>query len=260
MSKKQERKNTIEGILQKESSMPIQEIANLLDVSNMTIRRALQEMSEEHIIHLYNGIAVINKERNLSVDQYLNEINTETKEKINTKISIGKIASSYIKKDDIILFDNGSTIDQIIQHLSPEMPLTIVTYNLNAALKLYQNPNFKLIIPGGYLHRNTGMLQSEEAVTLISRTGINKAFISASGISSLYDVTTVAEYEVDIKKACISTAVEKILVVDSQKFNKVCAAKFATLSDFDTIITDNHISEEIKNKITELNIKLLIAN
>jgi DeoR family deoxyribose operon repressor len=259
LSKKQDRKDSIENILQKENSMPIQKLADLLQVSNMTIRRALQELEKEHSIHLYNGIAVINKERNLSVVKYLNDINSESIEKINTKIEIGKIAANYIKKDDVVLFDNGSTIDQIIRQLPPEMSLTVITYNINAIVKLYQNPNYKMIVTGGYLHRNTGMLQSEEAIALISRTGINKAFISASGISSLNDVTTVAEYEVDIKKACINTAVEKILVIDSQKFDKVCVAKFATLKDFDTIITDNQIPDDVKNKILEMNIKLLLT-
>ncbi|MGD1816270.1 MAG: DeoR/GlpR family DNA-binding transcription regulator [Pleomorphochaeta sp.] len=260
MNKKQIRINNIESILKKESSKSIQDLAELLNVSNMTIRRDLQDMERNHIIHLYNGIAVLDKEKDQSVNQYLNDIQSESVEKQNIKIKIGKLAADYIKKDDIVLFDNGSTINQIIKQLLPEMPITIVSYNLNAIVPLFQNPNYNLIVPGGYLHRNTGMLQSEEAVSLISRIGINKAFISASGISSLYDVTTVAEYEIDIKKAVIKTAVEKILVVDSDKFNKVCVAKFATLKDFDTIITDSNIPEDVKTMIYENDIKLILTD
>jgi len=259
LNKKDKRISNIESILKKESSKSIQKLAELLNVSNMTIRRDLQEMESNHTVHLYNGIAVLNKEKDQSVNQYLNDIQTEGSKKQAIKMKIGKIASDYINKDDIVLFDNGSTINHIIKQLSPELPITVVTYNLNAAVSLFQNPNYNLIIPGGYLHRNTGMLQSEEAVSLISRIGINKAFISASGISSLFDVTTVAEYEIDIKKAVIKTAVEKILVVDSDKFNKVCVAKFATLRDFDTIITDSNIPEDVKTMINENNIKLIIA-
>ena len=259
MNKKINRKNIIEKVLIEENSKAIQALAEILSVSNMTVRRDLQEMEKDHIVHLYNGIAVLNKEKDYSVDKYLNEIKFESAERFNEKKAIGKLAASYIKKDDVVLFDNGSTIDQIIKHLSPEISLTIVTYNVNAFNLLYKNPNYNLIITGGYLHRNTGMVQSDEGVSLISRTGINKAFISASGISSLNDVTTVAEYEIDLKKAAIKTAVEKILVVDSQKFDKVCVAKFAILQDFNTIITDNKISEKLRETIANLNIKLIVT-
>ena len=56
--------------------------------------------------------------------------------------------------------------------------------------------------------------------------------------------------------AILQSSVQKILLLDSSKFDEVKPAYFADLKDFDTIITDDSLPEEWKQEIEKMNIKL----
>ena len=65
--------------------------------------------------------------------------------------------------------------------------------------------------------------------------------------------------EVATKKAILNSSFEKILLLHSDKFGKVNSSYFADLNEFDTIITDANLSDEWKNRIDSLKIKLILV-
>lgn len=54
----------------------------------------------------------------------------------------------------------------------------------------------------------------------------------------------------------INAAEQRILLVDSSKFGKVKNIHFADLEDFDTIITDKDLTEDISQEIRSRGITL----
>ena len=260
MSKKSERMNTIINILKSRNGASFKHLASELGVSEMTIRRDLELLHANNLITLIQGVAIfnshnnnsptINKEYNLSVE---NDIYTTEKAKIGQK------AASLLKPDDVIIIDTGSTTYQLAKSIPDEMPLTVLCYNMNILTEINSKNNCKKICAGGYYHANTQMFQSPEGVSLISRTCANKAFISAAGINNKLDVTCIEQYEIETKKSAIKSAVKKILLVDSTKFDKICPAMFASLSDFDTVITDDNLSSMWIQYIKELDIELIVV-
>lgn len=103
------------------------------------------------------------------------------------------------------------------------------------------------------------MFESPEGISLIKKTRATKVFVSAAGVHENLGVTCSNNYEVLTKQAIINSSLEKILLVDSSKFGVVKSAYFADLDDFDTIITDDGISNEWKEIIHTKGIKLIIA-
>ena len=103
------------------------------------------------------------------------------------------------------------------------------------------------------------MFESPDGISLIEKTRATKVFISASGIHDKLGVTCSNNYEVPTKCAIIGSSLERILLVNSDKFGKVKSSYFADLSDFNTIITDSGISQEWINYISQLNINLIIV-
>ena len=100
------------------------------------------------------------------------------------------------------------------------------------------------------------MFESEEGASLILKTQINKAFMTARGVSDVVGITTAETYEVNMKKAALSVSKQKILLVDSTKFGKAWYAKYAELSDIDVIITDTDIQAEHKQMVLDTGITL----
>ncbi len=261
MSKKSDRMNHLVEIIKSKNGASIKELANLLEVSEMTIRRDLAILEENHVINSVYGAAIYNPEHELKQNENSSsyEVTEEQIKQDVQKSKIGTLAASLIEPGDLIVIDTGSTTEMLANHIPDDLEATILCYNANILNSLRLKANLSLLFAGGRYHPKTQMVESAEGIELINSMRFNKAFISAAGIHESLGVTCVFPYEVATKKAIIKSSIQKILLLDSTKFNQVKPAFFANITDFDLIITDQLIPEEWITLIDNLNIKLIIV-
>jgi DeoR family deoxyribose operon repressor len=237
----------------------IKELSKKLEVSEMTIRRDLRELSKSNIVTLIPGGAILKKNSLIDKDEEKYLIQAAESLMLEEKIKISRKAASLIEPNDVIVIDTGSTTENLPKFIPENIPLTIICYTLNILFNVYENKNWKLIFPGGYFHGDTLMLESPEGIEMIKRIRANKSFISAAGVSEKLGVTCATAYEKETKRVVIESSDKKILLVDSTKFGKIKISHFADLTDFDIIITDTGISKEFVNIIKNIGIKLYIV-
>lgn len=237
----------------------IKELSKRLEVSEMTVRRDLRELSKSNIVTLIPGGAILKKNPPMDKDEEKYLIQAAESLMLEEKIKISRKAASLIEPNDVIVIDTGSTTENLPKFIPENMPLTVICYALNILFNVYENKNWKLIFPGGYFHGDTLMLESPEGIEMIKRIRANKSFISAAGVSEKLGVTCATAYEKETKRAVIESSDKKILLVDSTKFGKIKISHFADLTDFDIIITDIGISKEFVNIIKNIGIKLYIV-
>lgn len=237
----------------------IKELSKKLEVSEMTIRRDLRELSKSNTVTLIPGGAILKKNPPIDKDEEKYLIQAAESLMLEEKIKISRKAASLIEPNDVIVIDTGSTTENLPKFIPENMPLTVICYALNILFNVYENKNWKLIFPGGYFHGDTLMLESPEGIEMIKRIRANKSFISAAGVSEKLGVTCATAYEKETKRAVIESSDKKILLVDSTKFGKIKISHFADLTDFDIIITDTGISKEFVNIIKNIGIKLYIV-
>lgn len=259
MNKKLQRTNKIINILKEKNGATVKELALTLGVSEMTIRRDLEILKSNNIINIVYGAAIYNPSNSIEKLESFYNIENELIKHENEKIKIGRAAASLINKDDIIIIDTGTTTEKLAEFIDNNKNISVLIYNTNILMALSKKKNIKLIFSGGYFHPNTMMFESPEGISLIEKTRATKVFVSAAGVHENLGITCSNNYEVLTKQAIIKSSLEKILLIDSQKFGIVKSSYFAEITDFDTIITDNGITEEWQNKIHELGIKLIIA-
>lgn len=258
MSKKNDRINQLIEIIKSKNGASVKELAKLLAVSEMTIRRDLKILEKDNIINNVYGAAIYNpankQDPSGSTYDLTNAQTTLDKEKRN----IGAFAASLIDTNDIVVIDTGSTTEMLAENIDDQLEATILCYNANILDSLRTKENLSLIFSGGKFHPKTQMVESAEGNALISSMRFTKAFVSAAGVHSNLGVTCAYHYEISTKKAIMQSSVQKILLMDSSKFDQVKPAYFADITDFDIIITDNAIPKEWKEKIEALNIQLYI--
>lgn len=257
MNKKTERRKEIIKVLQLRNGVTIKELSGLFNVSEMTIRRDLQNLESENIIQLVHGAAIYNPKND--TDKIITEYNlvTEKNRHNEAKNRIGKYAASLIDNKDFIIIDTGSTTERILPSVGIDKSFTLLCFCSNIMIPAITKPNIRLIMGGGEYNQDTMMFTSKHNVDYIKRIRANKVFISAAGIDENFGITCTREYEIDIKKAAMSSSIEKILLVDSSKFGKVTAAYFAELEDFDMIITDKDLDPAWEEKILKRGIDLV---
>ncbi len=234
----------------------IHDLTKKFEVSEMTIRRDLSLLANENLVDLIPGGAILKRPED-SENRYL--VTKEESVRTIEKLKIGQRAVSLIEANETIILDIGTTTEYLAKYLREDAPITVLCSTLNTLVEVYKKKNCSIIFAGGYYHPQTMTFESAEGIELIKRTRADKAFVSAAGIHNELGVTTVYPHELQAKKAILSSAKSRILVVDSSKFGQTKSVYFADLSNFQTVITDTGIPEDYARLIRELGIELILV-
>ena len=257
---KLERIDIIMRTLKSSKASTVQELAQLLQVSHMTIRRDIAALVKEgHIRMLYGGIILNPNDGEGSGNESFYSLISAGSKFPDRKKRIGQLAATLIEPEDTLIIDAGSTAEYFAKCLPEDREYTVLCYALNIVSETVRRKNIRTMFSGGIFHENTLMFESSEGLSMISRYRATKAFITASGVNHQFGVTCMNPYERETKKAAIRSSMKKILLVDSSKFGTVRSDYFAELADFDEIITDEGIPEEYAEIIKKLGVKLRIA-
>jgi DeoR family deoxyribose operon repressor len=240
---KNQRIKDIVNILRVRNVVNIKDLTKKLHVSEMTIRRDLEQLSQDNIVDLIPGGAVF-KSTPEEADEERYLITNEETRMIREKMRIGRKAASLIEPNDTIIIGVGSTTEYLAKFLRDDLAVTVLCYSLNILVEVFRKQNCRPIFTGGYYHENTLMFESPEGISLLKRNRADKAFISAAGVDAEMGVTCANHYEIETKKAALITAKTRILLADSSKFGRTKVAHFAELKDFEMIITDTRLSPE----------------
>lgn len=259
LNKKEKRINELIGIIKEQPTLSVKNLAEILNVSEMTIRRDIEYLKSNNILNQTHGINFLTNNNGTASDDNQYELSTELAKYNAEKNKIGKFAASLIEPGDIIVIDSGTTTAAISQYIPENMNLTVFCYNYYTLSNIYNKKGISIIFPGGYYHHTDQMFESSEGLSLIKNHRANKLFIAASGVHEKLGITCAHNYEVLTKRAVINSSLTKILLVDSSKFGLVHAAYFANLNEISAIVTDTGISKEWRAIIEEAGIKLYIV-
>ncbi len=238
-----ERQNQILKILKSERRVTVKTLAKTLFVSEITIRRDLNEMQKLGLIDRCHGGAVIaNNAEEVSLFVRMVK-NAKQKE------NIASLAINKLPAYSCVFIDGSTTALALVERMNLEHK-TVVTYNLQTALQLSKKTNVNLIILGGTVEQNTVSATGSWTARQVNEFNFDLMISSCSSIIN----NEIYERSIDqkeIKKNAILRSKYKILLVDSSKFNKSASYKSSEICDYDLIITDKkpEINFEIKNLI-----------
>ncbi|MDS1002453.1 DeoR/GlpR family DNA-binding transcription regulator [Clostridium sp. FAM 1755] len=246
-----EREQYIIEKLDELGTVKVEDIANELDVSLMTIRRDFDRLQDKGILYRSHGGAV-KRSTYLSEQAYdLKKIsNIYVKEKIAEK------ALSIIKEGDSIFLDAGTTTFELAKVLNKVKDITVITNDLKIALELYQN-NVRAYIVGGKIQEETGCIIGPTADEFISNIKVNVAFLGTSGIDSDFRLSTPTFEKASLKKHIVKSASYSVLLTDSSKFNKESFVNIFSIELVNCIITDKKFNEDENKYLESLNVKTI---
>lgn len=259
MGKREERIKRLTEVLKLRSYVSIRELAAILGVSEMTVRRDIKVLEAHSIAENIDGTLVYNPAHLGIRDEKQYNLLAEAEKQNPQKSAIGRYAASMVEHGESIIVDTGTTTEQIVPHLPIDKNLTVLCYNINILMELRRNPGVQMLFAGGYYYNNTQMFASDQGVNFINNIRAQKVFVSAAGVHNKLGLTCANTYEVPTKKAILRASLQKILVADSSKFGAVRPEYFGDLSVIDDIITDAGLPDEWRDIIDGLGIHLHIV-
>jgi len=227
-------------------ALHLKEAADLLRVSEMTVRRDLA--GPEAALALLGGY-VVNAASPTGIKYtFEQEIDQHTQDK---RLACRSAAAS-IKEGDTIFIDCGTTMQSLADCLPEDMPLSVICYSLNVASIVTRRPATQVMLMGGLYHPSSQSFSSDDGLSYLRRLGVNKAFISAGGVHWSRGASCSNFHEVATKQAIIATAMESILVVDASKLGSLKPAFFSDIGAFSRIIVGGSAPSDMRKHFRNL--------
>jgi DeoR family deoxyribose operon repressor len=233
-NRKQHRLKNLQNLIAERSSLHIKDAAEMLDVSEMTIRRDVRENAEQFE---YLGGHIVPADKHLRRTPYDLGMAADVHEVEKKQACLRCL--QYTENQDIIFVDCGTTLVYLIDLLPKDTELTVVCYALNVADRAVRKPNLKLVLVGGEYHSPTATFAGLESEAIFAKLGINTGFFSAAGLDENIGATCTNFNETVQKRAALANTQRKILVMDSSKIGKVTPARYANIDEFDVILTED---------------------
>jgi DeoR/GlpR family transcriptional regulator of sugar metabolism len=237
-----ERYEKILKILNQKASVTVSELMKLFGVSIETVRRDLEYLEQQNALTRVHGGAISCKK----VDSFFSLCTRITEHK-QQKLRLSKTACKFIKENDVIAIDSGSTamelaaaIKQVFNHL------TVVTNSPEVLNFLSEKESFTLIQTGGQYLKEEQAFYGHITQDAIRHLHFQKAFIFPSAISLQQGAGVFVHDLVDVQKAYMQNADEVFILADSSKFETSAVIKLCDLFSYH-LITDDELSDEIYN-------------
>jgi DeoR family transcriptional regulator of aga operon len=250
-----ERRKSILHTISEEGQVLVPELSKEFDVSEVTIRNDLEQLEKKNLLIRARGGA-IKIEGGVGIDHHLSD-----KDRLHSeeKARIGKKAAQLINTHDTIIIDSGTTTMEIAKNMGQLSEVTIICNALNIISQLIQLNSINLIIPGGYLRKNSLSLVGPLAEKNLQNLYVDKVFIGVDGFDTKHGIYTPNIEEAYFNEIMIKISKEVIVVCDSSKFFRRSLAYICGISKIHTVITDNGIPEEDKKRLEDAGIKVIIA-
>lgn len=244
---KEKRHETILELLSQHDVMKVSDLVEELNVTDMTIRRDLQELEDQNLLIRVHGGA--RKLENGSLP-FL-ELSHREKRDINpeAKKEIAKLIAKNIHDHETVFLGSGSTIELVYDYLDLNYA-KIITNSIYVFDQFKYDDRFELILTGGIYRSKTGSFTGTIANDFMETINVEKAFIGVNAIND-NKVFNANEDEGVIQRIVLNNARKKYLVADSLKFNSLDFYQFYNLENADYLVTDKKLSPELKEKYSE---------
>lgn len=209
------------------------ELAERLGVSEMTVRRDLDQLQERGLVQRVRGGAV-------ALDVPVERAGFAVREPWSTgaKGRIGRAAAGLVEPGATVLLDAGTTTAEVAGYLVGRAPLTVAVLSLQAAARLADQPGIRLLVIGGESRAGERSLVGPLALAALEQLRFDTFVMS---IGAVHAGLGYSEFDLDdaaVKRAALRRAGRTIVVADATKLGVQAFARVGPLDAADVLVTD----------------------
>lgn len=250
---KSTRHTQIRDIVNETGQITVAELNSLLNVSEATIRRDLEELDQLGRIRRTHGGAV-RIERAEKEPPILQRQDEQREQKRH----IGQAAAALVQPRQTIFLGSGSTVSAIVPHIR-ELPLTVITNSLPVINQLAGHDYIELIVIGGQFRQSELSMVGHVAEQAIREFRADMVFMGMRAIDAGHGFTSDYLAEVMTDRAILQLAPRCVVMADHTKFGRVSTVFLAPVTAVHTIISDRDLQPEFAAELREKGLELILA-
>jgi len=229
-------------------SAAIKDLAELFDVSLITIHRDLDELERQGMLKKLRGY--VTAEPSSLFDSNVRYRLTAA---MREKEALARFALMQVEPGQSVLLDESTTALMVARLLPDKTPLTVITNFAMILNELNEVKGINLISLGGEYLPFLAAFGGEVCQASLGVVRADVLFMSTSAVSDCValhqDQRTMAG-----KRAMMAAAKRRILLVDHTKFGRVALHKLAPLGDFDLLVVDSGIDDASLKELKECSV------
>jgi DeoR family fructose operon transcriptional repressor len=250
-----QRRERIQEYLAIHKIVRMDELYEMLDTSEATVRRDLEWLERDGVLERTHGGAILSQRMTLE-PEYIQRAATNPEE----KRLIGELAASLIADGDIVFINSGSTTAQVLRHIRGEAGITLFTNNLIAILET-GDAGIATYLIGGEFQPHSNSVAGRFAIDNLRQVYANKAILGVDGISLIHGCTVPSNAEAELVKLMIErTKGEIFIVADHTKWGVVSNYQIASIEEIDKLITDAQIDSSTLESLAAHSVDIMIAS
>src|ERR1700761_3000922 len=246
------RKNEIESRLFRGLPVNATALAKEFLVSEDAIRRDLRALAAEgKCKRVYGGGLPIAPDGVPFEHRLLNN----SKE----KRALALAALPLLSEVSTVFLDSGSTNLALARELPPDRSLTIATNSISIASALLERKNFKVIVLGGEIERQTGAAIGLSAIREAERLHFDLCLLGACAVSMSLVIGAVHLADAEFKRILIAKSARTAALITMDKVETRAPFQVAALAVLDHVVLEAGTSEEIVSTFTNAGPKVIIG-
>ncbi|MDW2796809.1 DeoR/GlpR family DNA-binding transcription regulator [Clostridium boliviensis] len=238
------RRNRILEIMEKNPRVRVDELAEALEVSLITIRRDLQYLEDKKLLVRTHGGAVASNSPADEVSLY--------------RRLIAEFAAKFVSDNDTLFINTSSNALKILEHITCSN-VTVITNN-GKAIHCEHSQEVNVVLTGGELRYPKEAMVGDFALRNLQTIYAKKAFIGCSGISGENGMTTEIFNEVSINEMMVGHATQDVYVLaDHTKIGKNSSFVSCPIEKIKYLITDEKAPLEALDLIREKGVEVFVV-
>lgn len=208
-----DRERDILDILYEKGRVSVGELAKILFVSDMTIRRDLNCLVEKGMVKRFRGGAVLvtaGSEMPISQRFFVDE---------KEKILLSKKAAGFLDDNLTVYIDSSSTCQYIIPYMNKFKNITLLTNSLNA-LHIASKMHIPCILIGGKYYDRDMCFVGSIAEQYAKQFYVDVSFFSALGLSADGIISDSDIEQIAIRKIIMENSGKNIFLFEKNKLDK----------------------------------------
>ena len=239
-----ERQSKLIKLVNLYQKIEVSRLAELLDVSQVTIRKDLDHLEEEGLLSREHGYALIKN---------ANDINTRLTINYDKKLEIATKAAEMVSNGETVMLESGSTCALLAEQLAKlKKDVTIITNSAYIAIR-------KVILLGGEYQKEYQGMVGPLVRKCAKEFYVDKFFVGTDGFIPDAGFTCDDLMRVETMKYMEDSANRMIILADSSKFSQKGVVIQTTFSEIDTVCTDAEIPEDALENLKRHNINVEIV-
>lgn len=229
-----ERKNQILSyLLAMQRECTVDELAEKMHVSPLTIRRDINDLAENKRIVktfggcMFGGMSAMESE-------YHHKVTTN----YEMKHAIGLAAAEHVSDGDVILINDGSTTYHLATCLGKRDALTVFTNSIAMISAFNDSSNSTLYVLGGKYSFKYNHVTGSLTEQMLEKMRFDTVFLGVDAIDPDGRCLSNTLEDARLSQIMLRAGRKKVLLADSTKPKRSGFFSYALLEEFDLFITD----------------------